>query len=247
MNIRAYFRALLDLFYPRFCFHCNCSLNNLQELYICSNCKQQISYASDTHCSRCGAVLGPYMTSTVQEGCVICKRKSFYFDSITFTAYYEGVMRTLIHKFKYARQRFLCSMLNDMIIMQGKLEKIASNIDIIVPIPLYWLKRIHRGFNQSELLSIGIQKYFSKPLSTNNLCRIKSTLSQTHLSKGQRRINVHNAFFVKYPAFFKGKKILLVDDVFTTGVTASECSKKLKEAGAESVHVFVLALAEYSD
>lgn len=247
MDIKAYVHAVLDLFYPRFCLHCNRSLNHVQELYICGSCKQHISYVGDAHCSRCGAILGPYATSAAQEGCGLCKKKDFSFNGITFIAYYEGVMRTLIHKFKYARQKFLFRMLNDMIMMQGKLEKIVSNVDIIVPVPLYWLKKMQRGFNQSELLSVGIQRRFSKPLSTNNLCRIKSTLSQTQLSKGQRQMNVRNAFFVKDPALFKGKKILLVDDVLTTGVTASECSKKLKEAGAESVHVFILALADYND
>lgn len=155
-------------------------------------------------------------------------------------------MRTLIHKFKYARQKFLSRVLNDIIIVQGKLEKVISDVDVIVPVPLHWLKKMHRGFNQAELLSLGIQSHFSMPISTNNLCRIKNTLSQTQLSKGQRQLNVHNAFFVKYPAFFKGKRILLVDDVLTSGVTASECSRKLKEAGAESIHVFILAVAEYN-
>ncbi len=246
MGIDAYLPVLLDIFYPRFCLHCNSSLNSSQEFYICRSCKQQISYIRDTHCARCGTVLGPYITSTREEGCVACRRKDLYFDSITLIARYEGVMRTLIHKFKYAKQKFLSSVLHDIIIMQGGLEKVVSDIDIVVPVPLHWLKKLHRGFNQSELLSRGIQRQFSKPLSTDNLCRVRNTRSQTQLPKSQRQFNVRNAFFVKYPEVFREKRILLVDDVLTTGVTASECSKKLKEAGAESVHVFILAVAEYT-
>jgi ComF family protein len=156
-------------------------------------------------------------------------------------------MKTLIHKFKYARQTFLSSLLHDIMLTDEKLKEIVPNMDVIVPVPLYWLKKMYRGFNQSEVLSRGIQRHFSKPLSTNNLCRIKNTASQTQLSKSQRQANIHNAFFVNYPKSFKGKRILLVDDVFTTGVTASECSKKLKEAGAESVHLLILATAKSHD
>ena len=245
MVIHYYVHALLDLFYPRSCLHCNRNLYDSHELYICADCKKQIPYVSDTHCIRCGAAMGPYITSTKKEGCTACKGKYLHFDTLTSIVYYDGVIKTLIHKFKYARQKFLFSLLNDIIIAQKKLNEIVPNIDIIVPVPLHWLKKLHRGFNQSELLSLGIQRYFSKPVSKNNLCRIKNTASQTKLSKSQRQVNIHNAFSVKYPQVFEGKRVLLVDDVLTTGVTASECSKKLKQSGAESVHLLVLAIAEH--
>lgn len=245
MTISGYWHSLLDLFYPRFCLHCNCNLNDSYERYICDSCKKQISYVVDTHCIRCGASLGPHIESIAREGCTVCKGKHLHFDTVIPITYYDGVMKTLIHKFKYARQRFLSGVLNDIVILQKELKEVVPNIDIIVPVPLYWLKKLQRGFNQSELLSRGIKKCFSKPMSTNNLCRIKNTVSQTHLSKSKRQVNIHDAFFVKYPELFKGRKILLVDDVLTTGVTASECSKKLKEAGAYGVHVLILAIAKY--
>ena len=246
MDIREYLHALLDLFYPRSCLHCKRNLNNSRELYICEDCNRQIPYVNEFHCIRCGAAIGPYSTSMAKEGCPVCKGKCLHFDTMTAAAHYDGVMKTLIHQFKYARQKFLFRILNDVVITQKNLKEIVPDIDVIVPVPLYWLKKMYRGFNQSELLSLGIQRYFSKPISANNLCRIKNTESQTHLSKSQRQANIHNAFFVKYPRSFQGKKVLLVDDVLTTGVTASECSKKLKESGARCVHLLVLANAEYN-
>jgi ComF family protein len=183
--------------------------------------------------------------SAEKEGCPFCKEKCLPFDTLTSLTYYDGVIKTVIHKFKYSKQKFLLSVLNDIIITNEKFKEIVPLIDVIVPVPLHWLKKLHRGFNQSELLSMEIQKRFLKPMSKNNLCRIKNTESQTHLTKSQRRVNIRNAFFVKDPKSFKGKKILLVDDVLTTGVTASECSKKLKKAGAESVHLLILAIADY--
>jgi len=246
MVVSEYIHGLLDLFYPRFCLHCNRNLNTSRELYICNDCKKQIVYIDDHHCTRCGAALGPHTASTAKEGCTVCRGKNLHFDTMTSIAYYDGVIKTLIHKFKYARQKFLFNVLNNIIITHGKLQEIVPGIDVIVPVPLHWIKKIQRGFNQSELLSLGIQRHFLKPISTNNLCRIKNTASQTQLSKSQRQVNMHNAFVVKYPKLFMGKKILLVDDVLTTGVTASECSKKLKEFGAKSVHLFVLANAEHN-
>lgn len=243
MSTGGYFHAFLDLFYPRSCLHCNRNLNNSFEFYICNDCKKQVSYISDTQCTRCGATLGPHTRVTAKKGCMVCKGRSFHLDTTTSITYYEGVIRTLIHTFKYARQTFLSNLLYDIMLQDKKLYEIIPNIDIIVPVPLYWLKKMHRGFNQSELLSRGIRRHFLKPLSINNLCRIKNTASQTQLSKSQRQINIDNAFFVKYPELLKGKKILLVDDVLTTGVTALECSRKLKEAGAKSIHLLILAIA----
>jgi len=153
-------------------------------------------------------------------------------------------MKTLIHKFKYSGQRFLCNTLNDMMLAQENLKEIVPNIDIIVPVPLHWIKKMRRGFNQAELLARGIQQYFSKPVSVNNLYRVKNTASQTQLSRKQRQINIHNAFRVHDPKSFQKKRILLVDDVLTTGVTASECSKILKQSGARSVHLLILATAK---
>jgi len=247
MAIHEYLHAFLDLFYSRSCLHCNRNLNHSYELYICENCKKEILYVSHPYCIRCGTTLGPHIISTPKEGCTVCKGKYLPFNTLTSITHYDGVMKTLIHKFKYAKQKFLSSLLNDIVLTHEKLKEIVPHIDVIVPVPLHWLKKTHRGFNQSELLSRGIQRHFSKPISTNNLCRIKNTASQTQLSKSQRQVNIHNAFFVNAPQSFKGKRILLVDDVLTTGVTASECSKKLKEAGAESVHLLILATAKYPD
>ncbi|OOP55943.1 MAG: hypothetical protein AYP45_11715 [Candidatus Brocadia carolinensis] len=106
---------------------------------------------------------------------------------------------------------------------------------------------MRRGFNQAELLARGIQQYSSKPVSVNNLYRAKNTASQTRLSKTQRLVNIRNAFRVHDPKSFQGKRILLVDDVLTTGVTVSECSKILRQSGARSVHLLILATAKDRD
>ena len=244
MALRDYYHTILDLFYPRTCFHCNCNLNDSSEAYLCHTCRDLIPYVKDTCCTRCGATQGPYATVKEEEGCSRCKGKKFHFDAVTPVTHFDGVARDLIHKFKYAKLRFLCRTLNEIVTTRPGLKQIVQEVDVIVPVPLHWLKKFHRGFNQSELLSRGIQNHFPKPVSTKNLCRVRNTVSQTYLSKTKRQENVHNAFKVRRPGLFAGKSILLVDDVLTTGVTASECARKLKEAGAGRVHLFVLAIAE---
>ena len=209
MDISDYVHALLDLFYPRSCLHCKRNLNDSHELYICEDCNRQIPYVNEFHCIRCGAAIGPCSTSMAKEGCTVCKGKRLHFDTMTAVSHYDGVMKTLIHKFKYARQKFLFRILNDIVITHKKLKEIVPDIDVIVPVPLYWLKKMYRGFNQSELLSLGIQRYFSKPISANNLCRIKNTESQTHLSKSQRQANIHNAFLLNIQDHFREKRFYL--------------------------------------
>ena len=118
MDISDYVQALLDLFYPRACLHCKRNLNDSHELYICEDCNRQIPYVNEFHCIRCGAAIGPYSTSMAKEGCTVCKGKRLHFDTMTAVAHYDGVMKTLIHKFKYARQKFLFRILNDIVITQ---------------------------------------------------------------------------------------------------------------------------------
>ncbi len=247
MAIGDYLHTFLDIFYPRSCLHCNRNLNNSHGLYLCETCAGKIPYISHPCCIRCGALLGPHVKSKAKEGCAACKGKYLPFDTMTSVAYYDDVMKTLIHKFKYARLKFLSRLLHDILISHGRVREVVPDSDVIVPVPLHWFKKMRRGFNQSELLSLGIQRHFSKPLSANNLCRCRNTASQTHLSKNQRQVNIHNAFFVAVPESFRGKRVVLVDDVLTTGVTASECSKKLREAGAASIHLLVLATAKHHD
>ncbi len=247
MAIRDYCHTILDLFYPRTCLHCNCNLNDSCEVYLCHACKEQIPYVKDTYCIHCGATLGPYVTLKGNEGCSRCKGKKYHFDTVTPITYFDGVMKVLIHKFKYAKLKFLCRTLNDMVATRTSLKELVHGVDMIVPVPLHWYKKFHRGFNQSELLSRGIQRHFLKPVSARNLCRTKNTVSQTYLSKSKRQENVHNAFMVKHPDLFTGKTVMLVDDVLTTGVTASECARKLKDAGAGTVHLVVLAIANHDN
>jgi ComF family protein len=162
------------------------------------------------------------------------------FDRAASFGYYEGTLRKLIHLFKY----------QGMMPLAGRLSRylesafsVDDRYDAIVPVPLHWERRWRRGFNQSELLAKQISKRRRIPL-VKALRRIRPTMNQSGLTAAGRRRNIAGAFQPKPGAEVRGKRVLLIDDVFTTGVTASACAAALKRAGAVSVSLLTLARAD---
>jgi len=121
---------------------------------------------------------------------------------------------------------------------------LAEEQDLLTSVPLHWGRRLRRGFDQADLLSQRLNRFLQIPLSERNLRRIRATASQTGLSESKRRENVRGAFKVRRPDEVKGKRVLLVDDVMTTGATVSECARTLLRAGAKEVSVLVVARAQ---
>ena len=237
--MRNIFLGLLDILYPRHCFACDSSLHEEKNTYICEDCMKEIRGTEARRCARCGFELGRGITSS-GKGCPECKSTSLGFKKSFFVSDNKGPLRNLILQFKYHKHVCLMKPLGDLLI--GLLpQDIIPEIDVVVPVPLHWKKKQERGFNQSELMAKEICRKLSLPISTNNLCRVKNTLSQTQLSRLQRQKNVNGAFKVNDPDLFIEKNVLLVDDVLTTGITASECSRNLKNAGANEVYLLALA------
>jgi ComF family protein len=159
------------------------------------------------------------------------------FDNAVCFGFYDGSLRRLIHLFKYAGMKPLARTL------AGYLERALSiddRFDAVVAVPLHWRKKWARGFNQAELLARFIARHRGIPL-VNALRRKRSTGVQAGLAMAGRRRNVAGAFTARLSADLKGKRILLIDDVMTTGATASACASALKRAGAASVSLATLA------
>lgn len=237
--IRSMFQGLLDILYPRHCFACDKSLHEERNSYICEDCLEQIKESEVRRCARCGFELGPGIASS-SKGCPECENISLRFKKSFFVSDNKGPLKNLIHQFKYHKHVCLTKPLGDL--LTGLLQQdIIPEIDVVVPVPLHWKKKQERGFNQSELLAKKLCWKLSLPVSINNLHRVKNTLSQTQLSRLQRQKNISGAFKVKKPDIFFKKNVLLVDDVLTTGMTASECARNLKNAGANEVYLLALA------
>jgi ComF family protein len=167
----------------------------------------------------------------------MCRLGLTGFDTVYTFGAYEDTLRELIHLFKYQGVRPAVDPLGRLVARAIPPEQ---RFDVIVPMPLHWRKRWSRGYNQSELLAKFIARRRGVPMA-KIVRRVKETAPQAGLSNSKRRLNVRGAFALKTGADVKGLRVLLIDDVLTTGATASACAKVLKRAGAR--HVAVAAVA----
>jgi ComF family protein len=169
--------------------------------------------------------------------CSLCRLGLSGFDAAFSYGEYDGVLRKLIHLFKYGRVYPLAPRLGAL--LSRALPRTAT-FDVIVPMPLHWRRRWQRGFNQSELLAKVLSRRTGLPV-VRAVSRRKSTPPQAGLTSAERRVNVSGAFKVGKKEQVQGRHVLLIDDVLTTGATAGACSAALKRAGAARVTVLTLA------
>jgi ComF family protein len=172
-----------------------------------------------------------------QGRCGLCRRGLNGFDAAYSFGAYEGTLRKLIHLYKYGGIQPLAGPLGSF--LTSALPR-DERFDVVVPMPLHWWRRWRRGFNQSELLARGVARRVGLPV-VSMVRRNRATAPQAGLTNAKRRVNVSGAFTVKRRFSTRGLRVLLVDDVFTTGATASACAAAFKKAGA--VYVAVLTLA----
>jgi ComF family protein len=247
--------SLCRLVYPEQCLLCGRVLEPGSR-HVCPPCSERLPWIGPHACPICGDQVGQHAATA--RGCAECRSQSFRFERAVAPFRYEGRIRELILQLKYGRRPSLAYALGDFLadfLAQGGLSR---DVDVLVPVPLHWRRRSARGFNQSRLLAIEIGQRFGLPVVAGVLCRRRSTRSQTTYSRGQRRTNVRGAFVIAGSAAdtnpfrrwltrlrrrpsLKGQRVLLIDDVLTTGSTASECARVLREAGASRVLVATLA------
>jgi len=165
------------------------------------------------------------------------------FDEALSYGFYEGPLRELIHLLKYSGMRPLTGRLGRLLDRTLPGGEKAEKYDAIVPVPLHWHRRWRRGFNQAELLAREVADRRGIPV-VNALRRSKATVNQAGLTSAGRRRNITGAFRPNAGIDLTNKRILLIDDVFTTGATASACARVLKRAGAKSVSLLTLARAD---
>ncbi len=169
--------------------------------------------------------------------CRLCRSGARGFDMAYCFGAYEDTLRQLIHLFKYGRIKPLARTLAAH--LASALPR-DQKFDVVVPMPLHWRRRWQRGFNQSELLARLTARRCGIPM-VNAVRRTRATAAQAGLSNARRRENVAGAFRVRKPQAVEGRRVLLIDDVMTTGATASACALALKRGGASSVTLLALA------
>jgi ComF family protein len=172
--------------------------------------------------------------------CGLCRRGLTGFDAAFAYGCYEAVLREMVHLLKYGGVRSLASPMGAF--LAAALPR-NQRFDMVLPMPMHWMRRWRRGFNQAELLAAEVSKRTGISLASP-VRRIRSTPPQAGLSRARRRENMSGAFAMARRADVKGKRVLLVDDVLTTGATASACAGVLKKAGAKYVAVLAVARAD---
>ncbi|MBU1726203.1 MAG: ComF family protein [Candidatus Omnitrophica bacterium] len=239
--LRKVIKGITDIIYPKVCLACKSKLDDssIGEL-ICAQCWGKTKRNLPPFCHSCGRRLEK--KNFTKHICPACARQKLNFDRAFSPFTYEGPVKELIHQFKYKNKDHLGQFLSKPMISFIKEYSLPINdMDIIVPIPLHKAKLREREFNQAQVLSAHIAKEFNKEILNDALCRHRSTKTQTELEVSERFSNVMDSFRVEKAEAVKGKNLLLVDDVLTTGATASEAAQALKNAGANIVFVLTLA------
>jgi competence protein ComFC len=205
---------------------------------VCRRCLQEPEpLSAEFFCVSCRAPFVNRFPLDESGRCALCRLGLTGFDAVYSYGSYEGALRKLIHLFKYDGIQPLARPLGDYLALALPREQ---QFDLIVPMPLHWRRRWARGFNQAELLAREIARRWNVPV--RNLARRKrSTRPQSGLTNAKRRANMRGAFAIRRGTRLEGMRVLLVDDVLTTGASAAACARVLKRAGA--AHVALLALA----
>lgn len=230
--------GFFSLVFPDECRVCKTELSEFTRVPVCARClKAPQPIAADYFCVTCRTPFQNAFPLDASGRCRLCRSGARGFDTAYCYGSYDGTLRELIHLFKYGRMKPLGRTLAAY--LASALPR-DQKFDLVVPMPLHWCRRWQRGFNQSELLARPTARRCGIPM-LNAVRRTRATAAQAGLSNARRRENVAGAFRVKKPQKVAGRRILLIDDVMTTGATASACALALKRAGASSVTLLALA------
>lgn len=230
MQIVRLIEDFINLFYPKLCAACGAHLLK-QEKYVCMQCLYSLP-RTNYHYTIENPVEQIFWGRT---------------EITAATAYYffekDARFAKIIHRLKYRGKKEIGIEMGKIFGAELKESSRFNKVDLIIPVPLHWKKKKKRGYNQSEFIASGIAESMGKPIDTNTLYRAVETETQTRKSRYERWENVENIFRLKSADKIKGKHILLVDDVITTGATLESCATTLLKGNNTKVSVVTLAMA----
>jgi len=240
-------RYLVNFLYPPRCAACAARMPIEAARRVCEPCLARIERLAEPLCERCGM---PFDERDNDRGgiCARCAQSPPGFRIARAAARYRasaedqgGTLASIVRRHKYGLDQSLGRALAECIGPQWPLPR--ADYDLVIPVPLHGARLRWRGFNQAALLAVEVARRLDCHLDMTNLIRTKPTAPQTAQDLETRRRNVRRAFAVKRPGALVNRRVLLVDDVMTTGATADECARTLLAAGARAVDVFTLARA----
>ncbi|HKR18535.1 MAG TPA: ComF family protein [Stellaceae bacterium] len=227
--------TLLDLLLPPRCLKCGVEIGGNGAL--CAECWRGIAFLHPPCCARCGL---PFEIDLGAEAiCGACARETPLYARARAALRYDEASRTLVLAFKHGDKLQLAPALGRFMRRAG--AELLATCDVIAPVPLHWTRLFTRRYNQAAILAHALVRDGGPPVVADLLERRRATPPQGRSGRTERRRNVRGAFSLKRSRAVTGRRVLLVDDVLTTGATVSECARTLLDAGAESVDVLTLA------
>jgi len=232
-------RAVLSLFYPANCAGCGGAIP--RDAYLCICCAEKAQRIVPPFCAKCS---GPFSGAIEGEFvCANCSHRALEFVAAVSAYSSRGIVRFMIHQFKYSRQLHLRHPISAWLLEAMNDSRMREQrFDFVVPVPLHPARLRERGFNQAELLAKIASAAINVPVLPA-LERVRYTPTQTVFDRLERMENLRNAFRLRKKMAVRDSRVLLVDDVLTTGSTLNECARILRQAGVASVHAITAARA----
>lgn len=233
------FNALLDFCFPGVCAACKMACDGRTPL--CVNCLALLhAVATSPACRLCAAPL-----AIEGSPCPYCRQKGLKpFQRVVALGHFEAPVREMIHAIKYHRDWPLAEYLADYLLEQERVKELLTGAEVLIPVPLYPLRQLSRGFNQASVIATRLKKRSGLALA-EVLIRVRDTETQTHFHSRAKRIkNMKGAFALGRAKHIRGKHVILLDDVMTSGATLRAAVRALKEGEPASVSALVLAVAD---
>ena len=238
-SLTGWLNAGLSFFYPETCQTCGAERATAPEGFVCAACRAETRWIEPPFCERCGLPFEGAITNAFS--CANCRDLEPHFSSARAAVAARDKILEVIHRYKYQRALWFEPFLAELLIRAAGPRLAEQNWDWLVPVPLHPSKQREREFNQAERLAARLSSATGIPVHKRLLRRVVATRTQTRLSRKERLANVRRAFAMRSSQRLQGARIVLVDDVFTTGATASACAGVLHAAGAGEVCVWTVA------
>jgi ComF family protein len=232
-------RPVLNLFWPHRCYLCQLSVPDTEPLSFCAACISLLVHEATPTCPRCSSRVGPHGAS--EQGCSRCRNEIYRFASATRLGEYDGVLRDVILRCKQSGQEGLAEHLGRLFARVRLKDKTTLAPQAVIPVPLHWSRRLVRQYNQAEAMARGVAGELGVPVITGAVVRNRRTPRLADQSPTERRSLMKSAFRPRMTSKLKGLRVLLVDDVMTTGATASAVSAAILASGAAQVDLAILA------